>query len=153
MNGQPKTERSRRSIALSADTVALLHEIRGKQITQQLEVVDAWTDSGYVFTDASGMPVDPNLATRAFKKVVATAGLPKLTIHGLRHTHATILLEQGVNPKVVSERLGHCHWGVRGRDAVLTEHDRFSSQSGAKCGATHHYQPQKKSLRQLKMVV
>ena len=107
MNGQPKTERSRRSIALSADTVALLHEIRGRQITQQLEVSDAWTDSGYVFTDASGMPVDPNLATRALKKVVATAGLPKLTIHGLRHTHATILLEQGINPKVVSERLGH----------------------------------------------
>jgi len=107
LNGQPKTERSRRSIALSPDTVALLHEIRGRQITQQLEVSDAWTDSGYVFTDASGMPVDPNLATRAFKKVVATAGLPKLTIHGLRHTHATILMEQGVNPKVVSERLGH----------------------------------------------
>ena len=40
-------------------------------------------------------------------KVVAKAGLPKLTIHGLRHTHATILLEQGVNSKVVSERLGH----------------------------------------------
>ena len=52
MNGQPKTERSRRSIALSVDTVALLHEIRGRQITQQLEVSDAWTDSGYVFTDA-----------------------------------------------------------------------------------------------------
>jgi len=107
LNGQPKTERSRRSIALSPDTVALLHEIRGRQITDQIEVSDAWTDSGYVFTDASGMPVDPNLATRAFKKVLATAGLPKLTIHGLRHTHATILLEQGVNPKVVSERLGH----------------------------------------------
>ena len=107
MNGQPKTERSRRSIALSADTVSLLHEIRGKQITQQLEVADAWTDSGYVFTHPDGMPIDPNLATRAFKKVVTTSGLPKLTIHGLRHTHATILLEQGVNPKVVSERLGH----------------------------------------------
>jgi integrase len=107
MNGQPKTERSRRSIALSADTVSLLHEIRGKQMTQQLEVADAWTDSGYVFTTGDGMPVDPNLATRAFKKMVTTAGLPKLTINGLRHTHATILLEQGVNPKVVSERLGH----------------------------------------------
>jgi len=107
MNGQPKTERSRRSIALSPDTVSLLHEIRGKQMTQQLEVADAWTDSGYVFTHPDGMPIDPNLATRAFKKMVTTAGLPKLTIHGLRHTHATILLEQGVNPKVVSERLGH----------------------------------------------
>jgi len=107
MNGQPKTERSRRSIALSPDTVSLLHEIRGKQMTQQLQVADAWTDSGYVFTHPDGMPIDPNLATRAFKKVVTTSRLPKLTIHGLRHTHATILLEQGVNPKVVSERLGH----------------------------------------------
>ncbi len=107
MNGQPKTERSRRSIALSPDTVSLLHEIRGKQMTQQLEVADAWTDSGYVFTHPDGMPIDPNLATKAFKKMVTTSGLPKLTIHGLRHTHATILLEQGVNPKVVSERLGH----------------------------------------------
>ena len=44
---------------------------------------------------------------RAFKKVIGTAGLPKLTLHGLQYTHATILLEQGVNPKVVSERLGH----------------------------------------------
>ena len=81
--------------------------MRGKQITQQLEVADAWTDSGYVFTHPDGMPIDPNLATRAFKKVVTTSGLPKLTIHGLRHTHATILLEQGVNPKIVPERLGH----------------------------------------------
>jgi len=85
-------------------SAALLHKIRGRQITQKLEVVDAWTDSGYVFTSGDGMPVDPNLATRA---VLASAGLPKLTLHGLRHTHATILLEQGVNPKVISERLGH----------------------------------------------
>lgn len=39
--------------------------------------------------------------------MVTMDGLPKLTIHGLRHTHATILMEKGVSPKVVSERLGH----------------------------------------------
>ena len=55
----------------------------------------------------TGTAIGPNLMTRAFKKVVTTSGVPKLTIHGLRHIHATILLEQGVNPKVVSERLGH----------------------------------------------
>ena len=55
----------------------------------------------------TGTAIGPNLMTMAFKKVVTTSGVPKLTIHGLRHTHATILLEQGVNPKVVSERLGH----------------------------------------------
>ena len=45
--------------------------------------------------------------TRAFTKAVKNAGLSHLTIHGLRHTHATMLLEAGINPKVVSERLGH----------------------------------------------
>jgi integrase len=45
--------------------------------------------------------------TRAFTKAVKKAGLDHLTIHGLRHTHATMLLEAGINPKVVSERLGH----------------------------------------------
>ena len=66
----------------------------------------------------TGTAIGPNLATRAFKKVLATAGLPKLTIHGLRHTRATILLEQGVNPKVVSERLG--------RASVATTMDIYS---------------------------
>jgi integrase len=107
VNGLPKTERSRRSIAIGPDVIDLLHQIRGKQITQQLEIGDAWTDSGYVFTDAAGLPLDPNLMTRAFKKMVTRAGLPKLTIHGLRHTCATILMEKGISPKVVSERLGH----------------------------------------------
>ena len=126
MNGQPKTERSRRSIALSPDTVALLHEIRGRQITQQLEVSDAWTDSGYVFTDAAGMPLDPNLMTRAFKKMVTKAGLPKLTIHGLRHTWATRALEHGIPLSLVSEQLGHSDELVTARSYqhVMREHMR-----------------------------
>ena len=53
------------------------------------------------------MPIDSNLVTRAFTKIIRKSGLGKLTIHGLRHTHATMLLEAGINPKVVSERLGH----------------------------------------------
>ena len=47
------------------------------------------------------------LITKPFEKVVTTAGLPKLTVHSLRHTCATTLMEKGISPKVVSERLGH----------------------------------------------
>ena len=65
-----------------------------------------------------GTAIGLNLMTRAFKKVVTTSGVPKLTLHGLWHTHATILLEQDVNPKVVSERLGH--------DSVATTMDIYS---------------------------
>ena len=53
------------------------------------------------------MPLDSEVVSKAFTKLVKEAGFHDLTMHGLRHTHATILLEQGVNPKVVSERLGH----------------------------------------------
>ena len=105
--GQPKTNRSKRSVALSPDAINLLHEIRGKQITQQTEAAEGWAVTGYVFTHPDGTCIDPNLVTRAFTKAVKKAGLSHLTIHGLRHTHATMLLEAGINPKVVSERLGH----------------------------------------------
>jgi len=63
--------------------------------------------TGYVFTQANGKPVDPDAITKDFADVIKTAGLPHLTVHGLRHAHATMLLESGINPKVVSERLGH----------------------------------------------
>jgi integrase len=105
--GVPKTERSRRSIALSDASVGLLHEVRGKQTIQKAEIADAWTQSGFVLTHPDGMPLDSEVVSKAFTKLVKEAGFPDLTMHGLRHTHATILLEQGVNPKVVSERLGH----------------------------------------------
>ena len=105
--GQPKTAKSRRSIALSPDAVALLHEIRGRQIAQQVAVAEAWQHTGYVFTQASGGPVDPNGISRDFAGLVKAAGLPHLSLHGLRHAHATMMLEEGINPKIVSERLGH----------------------------------------------
>ena len=105
--GQPKTSKSRRAIALSPDAVALLHEIRGRQIAQQLTVGEVWQNTDYVFTQADGRPVDPDAITKDFSDLIKKSGLPHLTLHGLRHAHATMLLEAGVNPKIVSERLGH----------------------------------------------
>jgi integrase len=105
--GQPKTARSRRSIALSPDTIALFHEIRGRQIGRQTDAAEIWQNTGYVFTQADGRSVDPDAITKDFANLVKSASLPHLTVHGLRHAHATLLLESGVNPKVVSERLGH----------------------------------------------
>ena len=59
-----------------------------------------------MFTQSDGRPIDPDGTTKDFAKVVKTVGLPHFTLHSLRHAHATMLLEEGVNPKVVSERLG-----------------------------------------------
>ena len=53
------------------------------------------------------MPIWPDVFSSAFKRHVKVAGLPVIRLHDLRHTHATLALEAGVHPKVVSERLGH----------------------------------------------
>ena len=67
----------------------------------------AWQNTGYVFTQADGTPIDPESITRDFRGIVDRSGLPYLTLHGLRHAHATLALTAGVNLKIVSERLGH----------------------------------------------
>ena len=68
---------------------------------------DAWTDSGYVFVREDGRPIDPDRITHLFGVAVAACGLPRIRLHDLRHTAATLALGAGVQPKVVSERLGH----------------------------------------------
>ena len=107
VDGQPKTARSRRSIALAPDAVELLHTIRGQQIEQEWDLGGLWQRTGYVFTQLGGSPVVPDQATQDFARIVQREGFPHLTLHGLRHAHATLALSAGVNPKVVSERLGH----------------------------------------------
>ena len=60
-----------------------------------------------VFTRANGQPMHPHVLSQTFERVLADAGLPRIRLHDLRHTHATLLLKAGVPLKVVSERLGH----------------------------------------------
>jgi integrase len=112
VEGQPKTERSRRSIALDPEAVALLHAIRGQQVAQQLEAGPIWQNTGYVFTELDGRPVIPDQVTQDFARVIRKLGLPHLTLHGLRHAHATLMLTEGVHLKVVSERLGHSNIAI-----------------------------------------
>ena len=107
VEGQPKTTKSRRSIALAPDVVEIFHAIRGRQIEQRLDFSELWQNSGYVFTQISGAPVAPDMISKDFCAIVRKAKLPHLTFHGLRHAHATMALIAGVNPKTISERLGH----------------------------------------------
>ena len=90
----------------------LLHSIRGKQLAQQLEAGPVWQNTEYVLTQPDGRPMNPNQVTKEFKAIIGKAGLPHLTLHGLRHANATLLLVAGVSPKVVSERLGHSNIAI-----------------------------------------
>ena len=69
---------------------------------------DSWSDLDLVFPNQVGRPLDPsNIRRRDFHPLLAKAGLPRIRFHDLRHTAATVLLQQRVNPKIVSEMLGH----------------------------------------------
>ena len=66
-----------------------------------------WSDDWLVFSNHDGSPFVPDNASSSFRKIASRAGLNGVTLRQLRHTHATILLRQGVHPQVVQERLGH----------------------------------------------
>jgi integrase len=105
---EPKTARARRRIALSPMAVSALRTHRIMQAEGRLRVGSLWVDQGLVFPTRLGTPMEAsNLLTLSFRPLLATAGLPSIRFHDLRHTAATLLLLGGVHPKVVSELLGH----------------------------------------------
>lgn len=104
---QPKTRLSRRSVALSTEALALLRSHRVQQAEARLLAGPAYEDRDLVFATGLGTPLEPGNLRRTWLRITSAAGLPGLRIHDLRHAHATLMLGQGVHPKVVSERLGH----------------------------------------------
>ena len=64
-------------------------------------------DTDLIFLNVAGSPLLPNTVSHAWTKLVRRLGLKPIRFHDARHTHASILLKQGVHPKVVLERLGH----------------------------------------------
>lgn len=97
IEGEPKSAASRRTIALSDYTVAVLMQHKEK-ISK---------DEGLLFTTSSGRAVSPRNLLRHFHQVLDRTGLPKIRFHDLRHTAATLLLKENVHPKIVQEMLGH----------------------------------------------
>ena len=107
VEGQPKTHRSRRSVALSPAAVSVLASVKTRQLEMRLKAGPAWHQIDYVFTKDSGAPIDPDNLTREFRNIIDETGLLKGTFHGLRHSFATALLAVNVHPAVVQSALGH----------------------------------------------
>jgi integrase len=105
---EPKTAHSRRRIALGRRAVDALARHRELIKLEEMQAAARWTDLNLVFPDCQGRPINgKNLLRAYFRPHLAHAGLPLIRFHDLRHTAATLLLGRGVNPKVVSEMLGH----------------------------------------------
>ena len=104
---EPKTARSRRTVALPAVTIAALRAHRKAQAEIRLQVGPGYDTRGVVFAKPDGAPLSPATVTRRFGKLVEKLKLPTLTVHGLRHSYATVALASGVPAKVTQEQLGH----------------------------------------------
>jgi integrase len=104
----PKTARGRRKIALTELAVAALKQHRERQTAEKEEAGVAWQENDLVFPSETGERMNGiTLYRHRFLPLLKRAGLPLIRFHDLRHTSATLLLLQGVHPKVVSEMLGH----------------------------------------------
>lgn len=104
---EPKSERCRRTLALPGVVVSALKTHRVRQLEERMVAGSKWQESGLVFTSTRGTPLDRWNLSREFHLLLESAKLPKIRFHDLRHTAATLLLVQGINPKVVQETLGH----------------------------------------------
>jgi integrase len=105
--GDPKTARGRRSIALDPTTVAELKAHHIRQRVERKALGAGYHDLDLVFPKVDGTPTHPDYFSQCFDRTVAKLKLPKIRLHDLRHTHATLGLAAGVPAKVMSERLGH----------------------------------------------
>ncbi|MFG3002158.1 tyrosine-type recombinase/integrase [Streptomyces sp. NPDC048340] len=107
-----KTRASERRIALPARCVQSLKRHHEQQQRESEAAGTTWQHSGHVFTTAQGGSIDPTNLTRAFTTLLRKAGLRRIRFHDLRHSTATLLLEQGIDLVVIKELLGHAHIGV-----------------------------------------
>jgi integrase len=104
---EPKSAKSRRTIALPPSATLLLKEHREKQKLERAMLGIPLKDDDLVFSHLEGKPLRPNTITRAWSMLAARCGLKVIRLHDARHTHASLMLKQGIHPKIVQERLGH----------------------------------------------
>lgn len=104
--GTPKNGKGR-SVALGPIVVCVLRDHRRQQAEAQLLLGAEWQDRDLVFPNEFGDYLSTTTIGRALRRVIERAGLPRIRFHDLRHTAATIMLSNGVHPKIVSEMLGH----------------------------------------------
>ena len=110
--GPPKSANSRRDIPLPAVTVKVLEEHRKRQEAERAALEPYWQDTGLVFTTTVGTVIEPRNLARVLDALVVEAGVRRIRLHDMRHTCASLLLAQGVQPRVVMEVLGHSQLGI-----------------------------------------
>lgn len=129
VESRTKTKRGRRMVMLDADTVAALRDCQSRQNEEHAAYGTGWEDvDGHVFVHGvylsrpvrHGVPVRPGWVTARFRRMAADAGLPPLTLHGLRHSWATTAHLNGMGLRVIGDQLGHAVMSVTDRTYTAT---------------------------------
>lgn len=106
-----KTHNSERTIFMLPYTIPLLKEHKKNQLEKKIAFGDNYNDFNFICTKDTGYPYNPKYISTKFYDLIRRRNnkynIPIIRFHDLRHTHATLLIEQGINPKIVAERLGH----------------------------------------------
>ena len=111
---EPKSKSSKRVIAMPDDLVELLREHRKWQSRQAVLLGDKWVKSNCVICNPDGSRMRPDTLSTWFRDFIRRNDLPEITLHSLRHTHATLLIASGIPLKAVSARMGHSGVGITG---------------------------------------
>ena len=104
---EPKTKGSKRTIKLMDPVLLALKEHKKKQLEYRLLLGEEYMDLGFICARENGKPLGISVLGKTFRRLVIKNNLPYIRFHDIRHTFATIMLKENINPKIVSELLGH----------------------------------------------
>jgi integrase len=107
-----KSESSERTISLDTFTVSLLSRYLETLDGERAAFGDAYPTHGKLMCFEDGRPLHPDTVTRRFNRLVDAAGVRRIRLHDVRHTFSTIAMDAGIEPKIVSDRVGHANMNV-----------------------------------------
>ncbi|TDD27165.1 hypothetical protein E1218_11235 [Kribbella turkmenica] len=112
--------RKTQPVPIPEPLIPLLRAHKAAQAAERLAAGSAWNDRDLVFRRPDGRPIDPTDDRKEWRALLDEVGVPPARFHDARHTAATLLLEQGVDIRVVQEILGHSSLAVTKRDTHVT---------------------------------
>lgn len=103
----PKTKRSMRTLPLPLPLIRALYEHKARQTGERMLAGNEWQDDDLLFAQPNGRPIDTKVDYKHWRDLLREAGVRHVRLHDGRHTAATLLLSEGIHPRVVMEPLGH----------------------------------------------
>ena len=108
----PKSEAGIRDVQIGDEVVSVLNMAKEQYCHDREEYGIGYQDLNFVIRQKDGSPMTPDAMTRKWKRFIHANNLPDIRLHDLRHSNATALIQAGVNPRVVQQRLGHADVSV-----------------------------------------